>query len=220
MSRRVLLSITRPSSLYFTALKPARDLPTIFALQRRAPRLSIRNASTAIPPKTIVLEKPDKFRPPSHPQRLNRKPPRQYPGPPLSESERQAQKTRRYPHMFPNEGTPLHWFLTNKWIHMWISLVRLQCSRVRRPSFVTKASLSMEPEASAWWNSFANYDCGCAGHTDPPRHNNPNTILPPYLPLRSSHSTHLLPSPTPHQLRLRMALHHPPARRLQLAENG
>ena len=132
MSHRLLLSITRPSSLHFTALKPSRDLPTIVALQRRAPRLSIRNASTAIPPKTIVLEKPDKFRPPSHPQRLNRKPPRQYPGPPLSESERQAQKTRRYPHMFPNEGTPLHWFLTNKWIHMWISLVRLQCSRVRR----------------------------------------------------------------------------------------
>jgi hypothetical protein len=132
MSRRLLLSITRSSSLHFTALKPSRDLPTIVALQGRAPRLSIRNASTAIPPKTIVLEKPDKFRPPSHPQRLNRKPPRQYPGPPLSESERQAQKTRRYPHMFPNEGTPLHWFLTNKWIHMWISLVCLQCSRARR----------------------------------------------------------------------------------------
>jgi hypothetical protein len=123
MSRRLLLSIIRPSSIHFTALNPLRDLPTRVVLQHRAPQLSIRNASTAIPPKTIVLEKPDKFRPPSHPQRLNRKPPRQYPGPPLSESERQAQKTKRYPHMFPNEGTPLHWFLTNKWIHMWISLV-------------------------------------------------------------------------------------------------
>jgi hypothetical protein len=123
MSRRLFPSIIRPSSFHFTALNPSRDLPTRVVLQRRAPQSSIRNASTAIPPKTIVLEKPDKFRPPSHPQRLNRKLPRQYPGPPLSESERQAQKTRRYPHMFPNEGTPLHRFLTNKWIHMWISLV-------------------------------------------------------------------------------------------------
>ena len=123
MSRRLLLSILRPSSIRPIRLSPSPDLST--AIMRR---ISIRTASTAVPPKTIVLEKPDKFRPPSHPQRLNRKPPRQYPGPPLSEQERQAQQTRRYPHMFPNEGTALHWFLTNKWIHMWISLVRCNAS--------------------------------------------------------------------------------------------
>src|SRR2546423_5191091 len=124
MSRRLLLSILRPSSIRVISLKPSQDVSATAIVRRLYAPISIHHASTTTPPKTFVLEKPDKFRPPSHPQRLNRKPPRQYPGPPLSESERQAQKTRRYPHMFPNEGTALHWFLTNKWIHMWISLVR------------------------------------------------------------------------------------------------
>jgi hypothetical protein len=130
MSRRLLLSILRPSSIRAICLHPSPDLSSTSAIVRRTS--SQRHASsTAIPPKTIVLEKPDKFRPPSHPQRLNRKPPRQYPGPPLSEAERQAQRTRRYPHMFPNEGTPLHWFLTNRWIHLCISLV---CCNTPKPS--------------------------------------------------------------------------------------
>src|SRR3954453_16428785 len=60
MSLRLLLSIIRPSSLHFTALSPSRDVHMRVVLQRRTPQLSIRNASTAIPPKTIVLEKPDK----------------------------------------------------------------------------------------------------------------------------------------------------------------
>jgi hypothetical protein len=119
MSRKLLLSILQPSSNRAISLRTLQDLSTAKFVRR----VSVRNASTASPPKTIALEKPDKFRPPSHPQRLNRKAPRQYPGPPLSQAERQVQKTKRYPHMFPNEGTPLHWFLTNKWIHMWISLV-------------------------------------------------------------------------------------------------
>src|ERR1700735_4569983 len=83
-----------------------------------------------------------------------------------------------------------------------------------------KGSLSTELEASAQCNSVANYDCDCAGHTDPPRRNNPNAILPPHLTLRASNSTHLLPSPTPHHLRPRRAPDYPHARRLQLAENG
>lgn len=80
---------------------------------------SVRYASTTPPPKPRVLEKPDKFRPPSHPSRLRSKPKYQY-GPDLS----QEQKTKRYPHMMPPEGTFLHWFLTNRSIHVWISMVR------------------------------------------------------------------------------------------------
>lgn len=82
---------------------------------------AVRHASTdkPTPPKPRVLEKPDKFRPPSHPARLRSKPRYTY-GPDLTPTQR----TRRYPHMMPPEGTFMHWFLTNRVIHLWISLVR------------------------------------------------------------------------------------------------
>src|SRR5271170_7428837 len=119
MSQRIIATATKP--LFSTVFCPT----AICSLPRlNLHRLSVRHASTEAPPKTIVLEQPDKFRPPSHPQRLNRRAPRQYPGPPLSEAERKAQKTKRYPHMFPNEGTFMHWFLTNRWLHLFITVVR------------------------------------------------------------------------------------------------
>lgn len=90
-------------------------------LQHRLLLPSIRHASTTTPPKPRVLEKPDRFNPPSHPSRRAR--PRQYPGPPLSEHERQKQQTRKYPHMMPAEGTFMFKFLTSRAIHMWLSLV-------------------------------------------------------------------------------------------------
>ncbi|MCJ1259411.1 hypothetical protein MMC24_007248 [Lignoscripta atroalba] len=108
------------------------------ALLRRTPRIghqlkslrlgqqhTHRHASTkAASPKPRVLEKPSKFAPPSHPARLNRAP-RQYPGPPLSGPEVEAQKTKQYPHMMPPEGSFMRWFLTNRSIHMWITLSTL-----------------------------------------------------------------------------------------------
>ncbi|KAK2752216.1 hypothetical protein FQN55_008106 [Onygenales sp. PD_40] len=72
-----------------------------------------------------VLEKPDRFRPPSHPSRrvMNaRSEPRNYPGPALSAKEVEEKKTKRYPNMFPPEGTVMHKFLTSKGIHVWISM--------------------------------------------------------------------------------------------------
>ncbi|KAL3474957.1 hypothetical protein BJX99DRAFT_169297 [Aspergillus californicus] len=76
--------------------------------------------------KTRVLEKPDKFRPPSHGARrvvqtrngkvVN------YPGPRPSEKEKEEQKTREYPTMFPPEGTVMFKFLTSRWIHIWIAM--------------------------------------------------------------------------------------------------
>lgn len=97
-------------------------------LQQRSPSAPLvqhlRAASTTArppPPKPRVLEQPDKFRPPSHPARLRPKP--RYTGPPLSEHERQAQTKRQYPHMMPPEGTFMHWFLTDRWVHAFISLV-------------------------------------------------------------------------------------------------
>lgn len=101
--------------------------PSAFALHSRqfqrflALPVGLRHASSAPPPKPRLLEKPDRFNPPSHPSRLRSKH-RSY-GAPLPEHERRAQKTRSYPHMMPAEGTFTHWFLTNKSIHLWISIV-------------------------------------------------------------------------------------------------
>jgi hypothetical protein len=88
-------------------------------LQSRLLFPSIRNASTT-PPKPRLLEKPERFNPPSHPARIRAKP--RYHSP-LSEHERQAQNTRRYPHMMPPEGSFMHWFLTNRGLHVWITTV-------------------------------------------------------------------------------------------------
>ncbi|PWY72097.1 hypothetical protein BO83DRAFT_379087 [Aspergillus eucalypticola CBS 122712] len=81
--------------------------------------------------KPRVLSKPDKFRPPSHPARrvvqtrngkVVSSGPINYPGPKLSEKEKEEQKHRQYPNMFPPEGTVMHKFLTNRWIHIWIAM--------------------------------------------------------------------------------------------------
>lgn len=92
---------------------------------RCAPRPRCRNASTGLAPsKPRVLEKPAKFRPPSHPQRLvKQRTPRQYPGPPLSEVQRAEQRIKRYPNMMPAEGTFMFWFLNSRLLHMGITLV-------------------------------------------------------------------------------------------------
>ena len=86
--------------------------------------------------KPRVLEKPDKFRPPSHPARrvmqtrngrLVNPGPVHY-GPRLSEAEKEAQNKKQYPNMFPPEGTVMHRFLTNRWIHVWIAMVGISSS--------------------------------------------------------------------------------------------
>ncbi|KAJ9630406.1 hypothetical protein H2204_008471 [Knufia peltigerae] len=88
-----------------------------------------RTASTDQKP--VVLEQPDKFRPPSHPSRLNAR--RRTTTTSLggvgggynqgtTEQEKERQKTRTYPHMFPEKGSFMHWFLTDRWIHIWITM--------------------------------------------------------------------------------------------------
>jgi hypothetical protein len=83
-----------------------------------AGRIGRRYASS----KPRVLEKPSRFNPPSHPQRIVKH--RQY-GPALSAQEQEAQKTRKYPHMMPPDGSFMHWFLTSRSIHIWITMVSL-----------------------------------------------------------------------------------------------
>lgn len=105
-----------------------RVLSIYFGYMPRAPACrfhSCRKASTNAPPlKPRVLEKPTKFYPPSHPQRLaKRSLPRQYPGPPLSEAQKKEQATKKYPNTMPAEGTFMYWFLTSRLLHMSITLV-------------------------------------------------------------------------------------------------
>ncbi|KAL1646821.1 hypothetical protein SLS58_002956 [Diplodia intermedia] len=77
--------------------------------------------------KPRVLEKPDKFRPPSHAARLpsNRKKPQYTYGPRLTPEELAQQKRKKYPNMMPPEGTFMHYFLTNRMLHVYISLAVL-----------------------------------------------------------------------------------------------
>jgi len=79
--------------------------------------------ASASPSKPRTLEKPTKFRPPSHGQRLKEHVPRHY-GPELTKEQKTEQKTKQYPRMMPPEGSFMFWFLTNQTIHLVITLVR------------------------------------------------------------------------------------------------
>lgn len=97
---------------------------SLFSTSSRMAAAASNNNSKGKP---IVLEQPDQFRPPSHPQRLGRR--RPTPGPAAynqgaTRDEKEKQKTRSYPRTFPNQGTFMHWFLTNRAIHLWITMVR------------------------------------------------------------------------------------------------
>jgi hypothetical protein len=104
-------------------------LPPRTAMQR-APASTLSKDSKASPasasavPKGRLLEKPARFNPPSHAARLPRRGRQQTAYQvPLSSKEKAQQKVRSYPHMMPPEGTFLHWFLTNRNIHVWITMV-------------------------------------------------------------------------------------------------
>ncbi|POS86867.1 hypothetical protein EPUL_000668, partial [Erysiphe pulchra] len=79
----------------------------------------VRNSSSRAQPH--VLEKPEKFNPPSHGSRL-RNPSIRYYGPQMTAEELAQQRIKKYPNMMPPEGTFMHWFLHNKLIHLWLSL--------------------------------------------------------------------------------------------------
>lgn len=76
--------------------------------------------------KIIVLEKPEKFNPPSHGARLPSKnrPPQQHYGGPVSGEEAAAQRKKDYPGLPPPQGTWSHWFWHSRVLHMSITMVR------------------------------------------------------------------------------------------------
>ncbi|KAL3439421.1 hypothetical protein BDV09DRAFT_2007 [Aspergillus tetrazonus] len=109
-STRAILSLSRSSRI-------GRLPPTH--------RCASTNSSSDNSQKPRVLAQPDKFRPPSHPARrvvptrngkvVN------YPGPKFSEKEEAERAKKKYPNMFPPEGTVMFRFLTSRWIHVWIA---------------------------------------------------------------------------------------------------
>jgi hypothetical protein len=91
-----------------------------------ATRLASSNSKPV--PKGRLLEKPTRFNPPSHPARLPRRNRQPAFSVPLSAKEKEQQKTKQYPHMMPPQGTFFHWFLTNRTIHVWITMVSILSS--------------------------------------------------------------------------------------------
>ncbi|XXG97166.1 Ribosome biogenesis ATPase rix7 [Hypoxylon texense] len=73
------------------------------------------------PSKPLVLEKPEKFNPPSHGARLPRSTPKHYGGP-MSDAELQAQNVKTYPGLPPPDNTWTHWFIHSRSIHLFITL--------------------------------------------------------------------------------------------------
>ncbi|KAI1480766.1 hypothetical protein F4774DRAFT_70829 [Daldinia eschscholtzii] len=75
----------------------------------------------ADPSKPLVLEKPERFNPPSHGARLPRSTPKHYGGP-MTDAEIQAQAVKTYPGLPPPENTWSHWFIHSRGIHLFITL--------------------------------------------------------------------------------------------------
>lgn len=118
------------SSIWISRLSPQlmvlRTIRNASSKAPKAPKLPAGKTVVKPPPKpaayqTPVLEKPSKFTPPSHPQRINQRP-RQYPGPPLSQSQKTAQAKKHYPNMMPAPGTLSHRILNSHVLHMSITL--------------------------------------------------------------------------------------------------
>lgn len=92
-----------------------------------------RRRAAAASTKQPVIPQPDKYRPPSHGKTLPR---RSDPGvgkvygPKLSEDDKKRMATKKYPNMMSPEGTFSHWFLNNRVIHVWITMVPLPARAV------------------------------------------------------------------------------------------
>jgi hypothetical protein len=122
---------------------------------------SKRAPNPPTPPKT-TLAKPDRYRPPSHPPRvlrsanLNSIDLNPSYGPSLTAAEKAAQSKRQYPNMMPPEGTFLHWFLTSRGIHVFITLGTLTSLTVwtlLQQFRLTSPYASLLPSVGDWFKA-------------------------------------------------------------------
>ncbi|KAI0518227.1 hypothetical protein F5B22DRAFT_600368 [Xylaria bambusicola] len=100
-----------------TTPAPSTEKPRV---QAAAPKTAAAPPK-ADPSKPIVLEKPERFNPPSHGSRLPRSTPRHYGGS-MTAEEVKLQSRRTYPGLPPPPNTWSHWFINNRGIHIFITL--------------------------------------------------------------------------------------------------
>lgn len=123
----------------------ARVLNTSFRPRHRLtyPRAQPRGYASASPPnpkKPIILEQPDKFRPPSHGSRRNARSSTNTYGAGaynqnMTAAQLESSKTKSYPHMFPPEGSRMYWILTTRWVHVVFTFVRIDYSKTKHERF-------------------------------------------------------------------------------------
>ncbi|RYP55800.1 hypothetical protein DL771_012391 [Monosporascus sp. 5C6A] len=101
--------------------KTTAPRPTDAAAPPPAPSSGETAAAGVDPSKPLVLEKPERFNPPSHGKRLPRSVPRHYGGP-MTTEEAQAQRTKQYPGLPPPPNTWSHWFINSRGVHLFITL--------------------------------------------------------------------------------------------------
>lgn len=111
-----------PQGHLYTPYRPLRIIKAQRTARNPLPTCRHASASAVGTPKTIRLEKPAKFVPPSHGKRLKQQIPRHY-GPRLTETQKTEQASKKYPNMMPPPGTFMFWFLTSRSIHTFITLV-------------------------------------------------------------------------------------------------
>ncbi|KAK3683776.1 hypothetical protein B0T22DRAFT_443783 [Podospora appendiculata] len=109
-----------PSTAAAAAATPSHAIAKAVTRSTSFARFASKSASPPGGPR--ILEKPERFNPPSHGARLPKKvAPRHYGGD-LSAAEVQAQKRKDYPGLQPPPGTFGHWFMTRRWIHAVVTM--------------------------------------------------------------------------------------------------
>ncbi|KAI1438632.1 hypothetical protein GGR50DRAFT_371626 [Xylaria sp. CBS 124048] len=104
-----------------TAPENAPPLASDPVAQAIAPKPTPTARPAVDPSKPIVLEKPERFNPPSHGARLPRSRPKHYGGP-TTAAEYQAQSQRTYPGLPPPPNTFASWFINSRAVHMFITM--------------------------------------------------------------------------------------------------
>lgn len=112
-----------------------------------------RRRAAAAGTKHKVMPQPDAYRPPSHGKTVRRADAglgNVY-GPKLSEADRKKMAAKKYPNMMSPEGTFSHWFLNNRVIHLWITMVPSHPHTAMQPTSIhPPQSIHFNPSQVSW----------------------------------------------------------------------